>query len=221
MHAPSGGLSLGLSLIQLLCISGLSVHLSGFLGWLRAATPPHLASPRLAVAVVEAFTPPIAGGLRMVATPDRRVVAPRASEAPFDPLGGDNAVLSRNNAGNAWVPQRARPRRNRKSAAIRGMVRETIVRPSNFIYPLFIHDESYEQDIASMPGCQRHSLPHMLKEVEDAWRFGVRSFVLFPKVADELKTNYADECYNPSGIVPRAVRCGIHFQDTFLFQLVD
>lgn len=33
-----------------------------------------------------------------------------------------------------------------------------------------------------MPGCLRHSLSHMLKEVEEAWKFGVRTFVVFPKV---------------------------------------
>lgn len=43
--------------------------------------------------------------------------------------------------GQAWVPQRPRPRRNRKSEAMRSMVRENVVRPSNFIYPLFIHEE--------------------------------------------------------------------------------
>lgn len=36
--------------------------------------------------------------------------------------------------------------------------------------------------------------------------YGVVSFILFPKVADELKTNYAEEAYNPNGIVPRAVK---------------
>ena len=41
----------------------------------------------------------------------------------------------------AWVPQRPRPRRNRKSEAMRSMVRENVVRPANFIYPLFIHEE--------------------------------------------------------------------------------
>lgn len=44
-------------------------------------------------------------------------------------------------SGQAWVPQRPRPRRNRKSEAMRSMVRENVVRPSNFIYPLFIHEE--------------------------------------------------------------------------------
>jgi hypothetical protein len=41
----------------------------------------------------------------------------------------------------SWVPQMGRPRRNRKSEVMRSMVRENIVLPSNFIYPLFIHDE--------------------------------------------------------------------------------
>jgi Delta-aminolevulinic acid dehydratase len=74
----------------------------------------------------------------MVATPERVVVQ---STAPFDPIGGSNAPLKVNNQGNVWVPQRARPRRNRKSEAMRSMVRETIVTPANFIYPLFIHEE--------------------------------------------------------------------------------
>jgi len=85
------------------------------------------------------------------------------------------------------------------------MVKENLVTPANFIYPLFIHEENYCQNIESMPGCERHSLEHMLVEVEEAMRYGVKTFVLFPKVADELKTNYGVEAYNPNGIVPRAV----------------
>lgn len=102
--------------------------------------------------------------------------------------------------------QRARPRRNRKSPAMRGMVRENIVTPSNFIYPLFIHDEDFNQPIESMPGCERHTLDSMLREVGEAYELGVKTFVLFPKVPDELKTNLGVEAYNPNGIVPRAVR---------------
>ena len=102
--------------------------------------------------------------------------------------------------------QRARPRRNRKSATMRGMVRENIVTPSNFIYPLFIHDEDFNQAIESMPGCERHSLDSMLKEVGESYELGVKTFVLFPKVPDELKTNLGVEAYNPEGIVPRAIR---------------
>ena len=56
-----------------------------------------------------------------------------------------------------------------------------------------------------MPGCERHSLSHMLEEVGEALQYGVNTFVLFPKVEDELKTNYGVEAYNPNGIVPRAI----------------
>jgi len=124
----------------------------------------------------------------------------------FDPTEGESPALIRNNNDQVWVPQRARPRRNRKSATMRGMVRENIVTPSNFIYPLFIHDKDYNTAIESMPGCERHSLESMLREVGEAYNLGVKTFVLFPKVPDELKTNLGVEAYNPEGIVPRALR---------------
>eukprot|EP00567_Pseudictyota_dubia_P012520 CAMPEP_0197448110 /NCGR_PEP_ID=MMETSP1175-20131217/16261_1 /TAXON_ID=1003142 /ORGANISM="Triceratium dubium, Strain CCMP147" /LENGTH=408 /DNA_ID=CAMNT_0042979743 /DNA_START=76 /DNA_END=1302 /DNA_ORIENTATION=+ len=124
----------------------------------------------------------------------------------FDPTSGDSPALKRNNNDEVWVPQRARPRRNRKSAAMRGMVRENIVTPNNFIYPLFIHEEDFNTPIPSMPGCERHSLASMLNEVGEAYELGVKTFVLFPKVPDELKTNLGVEAYNPEGIVHRAIR---------------
>jgi porphobilinogen synthase len=89
---------------------------------------------------------------------------------------------------------------------MRAMVRENIVTPSDFIYPLFIHDEDKNQPIASMPGCERHSLDSMMREIGESYDLGVKSFVLFPKIPDELKTNLAAEAYNPDGIVPRALR---------------
>jgi porphobilinogen synthase len=86
------------------------------------------------------------------------------------------------------------------------MVRENIVTPADFIYPLFIHDEDFNHPIASMPGCERHSLPSMLKEIGESYELGVKTFVLFPKIPDELKNNFGTESNNKDGIVPRAVR---------------
>lgn len=126
-------------------------------------------------------------------------------DSVFDPTKGENAALQRNNKNEVLVKQRARPRRNRKSPAMRAMIRENIVTPANFIYPLFIHEEDFNTPIASMPGCERHSLDSMLREVGEAFSLGVKTFVLFPKVPDELKTNLGEEAYNPTGIVPRAV----------------
>lgn len=142
--------------------------------------------------------------LQMVASPEKTDTSPATGDV-YDPTTGAEPPMTYNNHDKLWLPQRARPRRNRKNAAVRSMVRENFVAPCHFIYPLFIHDEDYVQEIPSMPGAFRHSLSHMLEEVAEAVEYGVRSFILFPKVPDELKTNYAEECYNPNGIVHRAV----------------
>ena len=44
-----------------------------------------------------------------------------------------------------------------------------------------------------------------MEEIEEAMKYGIGSFILFPKVPDNLKTNFAEESYNPNGIVPRAL----------------
>ncbi|MEE2919748.1 MAG: porphobilinogen synthase [Bacteroidota bacterium] len=88
------------------------------------------------------------------------------------------------------VPQR--PRRNRKSASVRGLVRETHLTPGHLIFPLFVMDgESRRDPIASMPGIDRVTEDHALREVEEALSLGVTSFVLFPAVEDTLKDDRA------------------------------
>lgn len=102
---------------------------------------------------------------------------------------------------------RSRPRRNRKSEAIRSFHRETHLGPEHFIYPLFVHEEGEQAiPIKSMPGCLRHTEDTLLAEVEKALGVGVSSVVLFPKVPDALKTKGAEECWNPEGLVPRLIR---------------
>jgi len=135
-----------------------------------------------------------------------RTGASVADEPAYDPLAGDNAPLAANNRGEPWLPQMQRPRRNRKSAGMRAMVRETTLAPANLMQPIFIHDADDVTPIGSMPGQSRHSLASMVKEVEAGLAAGVRSFVLFPKVDDALKSNFGEEAYNPEGLVPRAVK---------------
>ena len=69
----------------------------------------------------------------------------------------------------AGVPRRgfhldvpSRPRRNRKTSAIRDMVRETTVSPCNFVLPLFVTEGSEPVDIASMPGCRRNTVESLV-----------------------------------------------------------
>lgn len=98
-----------------------------------------------------------------------------------------------------------RPRRNRKSAAVRGLVRETTLSASDFIYPLFLHDGDEDEAIDSMPGCKRWNLEGLSEEVASAHSLGVNAVVLFPAIAENLKTPRAEESFNPDGLIQRAI----------------
>lgn len=98
-----------------------------------------------------------------------------------------------------------RPRRNRKTAAVRDLVRETGLSPHDFIYPLFVHEGQKNENIEAMPGCRRLSLKGLVEEAKAAYDLGVPGVVLFPVVPEEKKTPDASEAYNPDGIIPRAI----------------
>ena len=99
-----------------------------------------------------------------------------------------------------------RPRRNRRTAAIRDLVRETELTAAHLIYPLFLHAGTDDQPIASMPGCKRWSLEGLVKEAGEAHALGIPAVVLFPAIADKLKTRDAEEAWNDDGLVPRAIK---------------
>jgi porphobilinogen synthase len=99
-----------------------------------------------------------------------------------------------------------RPRRLRRTPALRAMVREFQLSAADFIYPLFVHEGASNEPIGAMPGAQRWSLEGLVTEVGRAWDLGIRCVVLFPKVADGLKTEDGSECFNEGGLIPRAIR---------------
>jgi porphobilinogen synthase len=100
-----------------------------------------------------------------------------------------------------------RPRRNRKSAAIRDMVRETQLPVSSLIFPLFVVDGSDKKiPIASMPGISRYSEDHVLREIESCLKLGLQSFVLFPAVEDSLKDRVAGYAMRSDNFYLRIIR---------------
>ncbi|MBK9975980.1 MAG: porphobilinogen synthase [Planctomycetes bacterium] len=99
-----------------------------------------------------------------------------------------------------------RPRRNRRTAAVRGLVRQTRLHIEQFIYPVFMHDDATDQPLASLPGVTRWSPQGLLAEAERAFGMGLRAIVLFPKVPQDRKTPDAREALSPEGLVPRTIR---------------
>jgi len=99
-----------------------------------------------------------------------------------------------------------RNRRLRSSEAIRSMVREQQLAPSDFIVPLFVVEGSdIKEEIASMPDYYRMSLEHLKKEVQELWSMGLQTVLLFVIVPDTLKDNKGKEALNPEGLMQRAI----------------
>ncbi len=81
-----------------------------------------------------------------------------------------------------------RPRRNRKTPAIRGLVRETSLSVNHLVYPLFVVDgKGVKEEIASLPGNFRFSPDEVLREIESCLKLGLHNFIILPAVAAALK----------------------------------
>ena len=101
----------------------------------------------------------------------------------------------------------SRPRRLRRDAFTRALVRENRLAPEDFILPVFLLDGTGQaQDVASMPGVKRRSLDGLFTVAEECVALGVPVMALFPVIDLSLKTPDGREATNPDGLVPRAVR---------------
>jgi porphobilinogen synthase len=101
----------------------------------------------------------------------------------------------------------SRPRRLRRDAFTRALVRESRLASEDFIYPVFVLDGSrQQQEVASMPGVLRRSVDLLFGVAEECVALGVPVMALFPVLEPSLKTADGREALNPEGLVPRAVR---------------
>jgi len=100
-----------------------------------------------------------------------------------------------------------RPRRLRRTAGLRKLVEETVLRPSDFIAPLFVVEgRNPPEDIASMPGVQRLSITDLVKECRALFKAGVLAVALFPKLESRLKDDEGTAALAEDGLILRAVR---------------
>jgi porphobilinogen synthase len=101
----------------------------------------------------------------------------------------------------------SRPRRLRRDAHTRELVRESRLHPSDLIWPVFVLEGQRRcEDVASMPSVQRLSVDLLLPMAERCVALGVPVIALFPVIDPSLKTPDGREATNPDGLVPRAVR---------------
>lgn len=100
-----------------------------------------------------------------------------------------------------------RPRRLRRTAGLRKLVEETVLRPADFIAPLFVVEgREPPQPIASMPGVLRLSINDLVKECRALLKLGVRAVALFPKLESRFKNDEGTAALDEDGLIFRAVR---------------
>ena len=100
-----------------------------------------------------------------------------------------------------------RPRRNRKSAAIRNLVEETNLGPQHLIYPIFLKDgKNIKEEVSSLPNNYRWSLDRLLPEIDECMNLGVQAFDIFPCVDEALKDKIASYSYAEDNFYLEAIR---------------
>lgn len=100
-----------------------------------------------------------------------------------------------------------RPRRNRVSAAVRGMAQETHLTVSHLVQPLFLVDgQKIKTEVASLPGTFRFSPDLILHEIEESLNLGITNFIAFPAMDEFLKNKTASYSYHPDNFYLKTAR---------------
>src|SRR4051812_16003411 len=90
-----------------------------------------------------------------------------------------------------------RPRRLRRTASLRALVQETVLRPADFIAPLFVVEgKAAPEEISSMPGVFRFGIADLVKECRALQKLGVPAVALFPKLDSKLKDDEGTQALN-------------------------
>ena len=99
-----------------------------------------------------------------------------------------------------------RPRRNRKSMAIRAMVEETKIGTEHLIYPIFLKDgKNIKEEISSLPNNFRWSIDQLIPEIEACMQLGIMTYDLFPAVDEQLKDTVASYSYAENNFYLHAI----------------
>jgi porphobilinogen synthase len=100
-----------------------------------------------------------------------------------------------------------RMRRMRAASFSRRLMQESVLTPADLIYPVFvIEGQGQTEQVASMPGVERMSIDLLVKEAKELHSLGVPAMALFPVTPASVKSEFAEEAYNPDGLAQRAVK---------------
>ena len=100
-----------------------------------------------------------------------------------------------------------RKRRMRRDDFSRRLMREHCLSTDDLIYPVFVCEgKNRREAVASMPGIERLSIDLLVAEASEIVELGIPAIALFPVVSPAMKSNTAEQAWNPGGLVQQAIR---------------
>lgn len=100
-----------------------------------------------------------------------------------------------------------RLRRNRKTAWLRDILAETTLTTNDLVLPIFVLEgKNKRQEISSMPGVYRQSIDEAIKTCKQAVDLGIKMIALFPAIGTEIRSQNAEEAYNPDNLICRTIQ---------------
>eukprot|EP00366_Plasmodium_knowlesi_P002974 XP_002260471.1 delta-aminolevulinic acid dehydratase, putative [Plasmodium knowlesi strain H] len=106
---------------------------------------------------------------------------------------------------NVYIETNRRERRIKRNKHLRSLYSNNSIRMSNFIYPMFIHEEDTPKKTTQLDGIYTYSIDGIMKEIEECLQLNIHHFMFFPVVKEENKTTYCSECYNESSFFCNAI----------------
>ncbi|CRG94598.1 delta-aminolevulinic acid dehydratase, putative [Plasmodium gallinaceum] len=97
---------------------------------------------------------------------------------------------------NIYIETNRRERRIKRNKYLLSLYNNTNIKTSNFIYPLFIHEEEVEKKKTKLDGIYTYNYEGIIKEIEECLKLNIHHFMFFPVVNEEKKSVYCEECYN-------------------------
>ncbi|CDU19701.1 delta-aminolevulinic acid dehydratase, putative [Plasmodium yoelii] len=134
-------------------------------------------------------------------------------------ISSQNALknFSKDINGNIYIDTNRRERRIKRNKHLLALYNNNNIKASNFIYPLFIHEEDIEKKETKLEGIYTFNYEGIVKEIEECLKLNIHHFMFFPVVREENKSVYCEECYNENSYFCKTIT---KIKDKFLNDVI-
>ncbi|SBS88984.1 delta-aminolevulinic acid dehydratase (PBGS) [Plasmodium malariae] len=106
---------------------------------------------------------------------------------------------------NIYIETNRRGRRIKRNKHLLSLYNNTNIKATNFIYPMFIHEEEIEKKETKLDNIYTYNFKGIVKEIEECLKLNIHHFMFFPVVKEKKKSVYCEESYNENSYYCKAI----------------